>query len=139
MNSICYGTDRYFDFWPVRKEPLEDFPAHSAMKLAHAIRRAAAPQSEIRHVEGLGTVEWILSSQGHQSLEVDPQVVLGIFYEVLLHQLRRKTIETGFDGRMGREKISRSRHRQCDIKGLVMVLHVSECPLQHSECRVPLI
>src|SRR5271157_456948 len=139
MNPVRHRANRYFDLWPVREESLEDLPAHCAMKLAHAIRRAAAAQREIRHIEGLGTGEWIFSSQGHQLFEFDMQILLGIFSEVLFHQFRRKTIEAGLDRRMRREKISRSRHRQCDVKGLIMLLHIAEGPLHHGECGVPFV
>src|SRR5208282_3718685 len=85
VNAVRYRANRHFELWPSRKETLENLPAHSAMELAYSIDTTAPPQSEICHVERLGTVERAFSSQGHQLFEIGSQLVLGVFSEVLFH------------------------------------------------------
>src|SRR5262249_27653530 len=109
------------------------------MQTAHTIDLAASSQREIRHIERFRTIKGVLSSQSHQLVKVDSQLV-GIPAEILPHQLRRKTVEAGFHWGVGGKKVSRPGYGKRNLKGwAVMLQHVGQSALENAKCCMPLV
>ena len=66
MDPVGHMANGHLVLGPAGKQGLEDVPADFAVQLADAVDRAAAPDGEVRHVEGFLVVVGILPSQGHQ-------------------------------------------------------------------------
>ncbi len=87
VNAVGHGADRNLLLGPSRKEWLEDMPAHPPMQLAHAVDLAAAPDGELRHIEGFRSISRILPAQREQILKRDGEFILCIMAEILFGQV----------------------------------------------------
>ena len=132
-------ADRNLGFGPARKDVREYPPADLTVQTAHAVHRTAAPNREVRHVEGLAIVLGIMSAERQHVAERDAQFVLGIITAPIRHQPAVKAVETGRDRRVRGEKITRPGHRQRLGKRHRIVFHESARTLQSRERRVSLI
>ena len=70
VDSVGHVSDRYFVLRPVRKERLEDVPAHLPVQATHAVDGPAPADCQIGHVETLRRVVWVLAAQGQQIVDV---------------------------------------------------------------------
>src|SRR5262245_28371485 len=119
MNTVGYVLHWHLGLRPAGEERLKDPPAHRSMQTTHPVNLAASSLREIRHIERLGTVERVSSSQSQQLVEVNPQLV-GIPAEILPHQLRLKTVEAGFHRGVGRKKVSGPGHGKRNLERWVV-------------------
>ena len=139
MDSVGHVSDRDFVLRPARKQRQKEAPADFPVQAAHAVRRPAPADCQIRHVERLRRVVRILAAQRQQIVKRNAELLFGIPAQVLLDEGRSKTVETGGHRRMGGEEITRSRRGQCHFEGLPGLFHEVAGALQHGERRVPFI
>ena len=139
VDSIGHVSDRYFVLWPVRKERLEDVPAHLPVQATHAVDRPAPADRQIGHVETFRRVVWVLAAQGQQIADSNAKLFLGVPTEVLLDESRSEAVKAGSHRSVRGEEITRARDGQRDFKGLRGLLHETPGALQHGKCRMPFI
>src|ERR1035438_3971319 len=96
----------------MRKEWLEYLPAHFSVQFAHAVHTAAAPESEIGHIEGLSIVAWVLPADLQQIVKRNAKFILCIVVKILPDELRVKAIESSSDRSVCRKDISSPRNGQ---------------------------
>ena len=83
-----------------------------------AIRRAAAPNCQVRHVELLQWVGRVLTAKSQQILKPDAELRLGIAPEILLDEGGSKAVKPGSYRCVRRKQIARPCDRESDFKGL---------------------
>ena len=139
MNSVGYVSHGDFCRGPMRKERLEEAPAHLAMQAAHAIRRPASPHRQIRHIEVFRGVVWVLAAQRQQIKQRNAKLLAGVAAQALFDEGRSETVKTdGYRG-MGGEEIACSRGGQRHFEGLSCGLHETARAFQHGERGMPFI
>src|SRR2546425_4769540 len=109
------------------------------MQAAHAVDRAAAPDGEIRHVEGFIRVVRILAAERQQVAQRDAKVLLGVLPMKALDEGRGEAVEARRDRGVGGEDVSRAGDRERHVERVPGVLHEAPGALQHGEGRVPLV
>ncbi len=145
MDAVGDVSHRDLAVRPAGEETLEQPAAHLAMEPADPVDGAAAVDGQVGHVErlrrsaqhrALGAVG--RPPQGEQSLQTDAQFVR-VAPQVLRHQRGRKTVEAGFDRRVGGKKVPGSRGGEGHLEGDSPVLHVTTRPLQDGERGMALV
>src|SRR5207245_57901 len=94
-------------------------------KGAHAVDRAAAPDGEIRHVEGFIRVVRILPAERQQVAQRDVKVLLGVLPMKALDEGRGEAVEARRDRGVGGEDVSRTGDRQRHVERVPCVPHVA--------------
>ena len=123
----------------MRKERLEDVPAHLPVQTTHAVDRPAPADCQIGHVETLRRVVRVLAAQGQQIVDRNAKLLLGVPTEVLLDESRSEAVKACGHRRVGGEKVARSRDGQCDFERLPGLVHESPGAFQNGERRMPFI
>ena len=139
VDAVGDVSDRDLVLGPVRKERLEDVPAHLPVQAAHAIDRPAPAKGQIGHVEAFGRVVRVLAAEGQQTLDRDPELLLCVTTEVLLDEGGRETVEARGHGRVGREEVPGSRDGQGDFERLPALRHEGPSALENREARMPFV
>ena len=139
MDAVGHVSDRDLFRRPVRKQRLEQMPAHLAMQATHAIHRPAAANRQISHVERFRRIVRILAAQGQQIVAAYTKLRACIPAEVLLDQRRRETIEAGSHRRVRGEQIARTGDGQRDLEVVPGFLHETARTFQHRERRMPFV
>ena len=139
MHAVGHVRHRHFDLRPSRKQRLEDPPADLAVQPADAVDGAAAPNRQVGHVEWLGRIVAVSPSQRQQILERNRKFLLGILFEILLHQIGSETVKARLDRSVGGEKVSGARNRQRQIEWLLVIRHVGAGSFQHRERRMAFV
>src|SRR5215469_8151824 len=139
VNSVGDVGDGHFFARPSGKQRLENAPAYLAVKPADAVDASAAANGEVRHVERFRWIVGIAAPQAEHLLEGNSQSLLGVLPEVLVHQIRRETIKSGFDRRVRGEEISTPSRRQGDVERLLVIGHPGARPLQDGEGRMTFV
>ena len=118
VDAVGYMSDWYFVLRPVRKERLEDVPAHLPVQATHAVDGPAPADCQIGHVETLRRVVWVLAAQGQQIVDGNAKLFLGVPTEVLLDESRIEAVKAYSHRSVSREKVARARDGQRDIERL---------------------
>ena len=114
-------------------------PAHLAVQAAHPIRRAAAANRQVRHVELLQRVGRVLTAKSQQILKTNAELRPGIAPEVLLDERGSKAVKPGSYRCVRRKQIARPRDRESDFKGLPGLVHKAAGTFQDGERCVTFI
>ena len=139
MDAVRYVTNRDVALRPAWKQGLEDSPAYFTVQPADTVDRPAAAQGKIRHIERLRVVIRILSAEGHELVERDPELILGIILKMLTHQVRGEPVKTGGNRSMSGEQIPGTRDLESHFEALPRPSHKICGSLQYCEGCVAFI
>ena len=98
------------------KSGWKNLPAHLPVQSAHAIHRPTAANRQIRHIEWLRRVVWVLASEGQEIVNRNAELLLRVCAEILLDEVRRETVKAGRHRRVRGEEVARRGSRPSPLR-----------------------
>src|SRR5665213_1186569 len=100
MHTISNMADWNFMYGLPWKKDAEEMPADIFMQTAYRIHCTTTTNSQVSHVKTFRGIKGIDTTESHQFIEIDAELIFGIVAKILPHQRRIKMIKSSSNGRM---------------------------------------